>query len=68
MPTLTKRYVKKSRKKFYCDDCDMPIPEGSSYVYLFGMAEVNDKPYSLHFCTSCNDEFEKTIKGVKADD
>ena len=58
MPTLTKRYVKKSRKKFYCDDCDKLIPKGSSYLYLYGMVEVNEKPYSLRFCLACDNEFK----------
>lgn len=58
MPTLTKRYVKKSRKKFYCDDCDKLIPKGSSYLYLYGMVEANEKPYSLRFCLACDNEFK----------
>ena len=32
--TLTKRYVKKSRKDFYCDDCNKLIPKGSSYTFM----------------------------------
>lgn len=58
MPTLNKRYVKKSRKDFYCDDCNKLIPKGSSYLYLYGMVEHGDKPFPLHFCLSCDEEFQ----------
>jgi hypothetical protein len=67
MPTLNKRYVKKSRKDFYCDDCDKLIPKGSSYLYLYGMAEINDKSFSLHFCLPCDNEFNETIKNNSND-
>ena len=59
MPTLNKRYVKKSRKSFICDDCGKHISKGSSYVYLYGMAYCDEKPYSLHFCNACNNEHEE---------
>ena len=58
--TLTKRYVKKWRKDFYCDDCNKLIPKGSSYLYLYGMAEANEKPYSLRFCLPCDEEFKES--------
>jgi hypothetical protein len=67
MPAINKRYVKKSRKDFYCDDCHKLIEKGSSYLYLYGMAEINEKPYSLRFCLACDNEFKESIEG-KAND
>jgi len=58
MPTLNKRYVKESRKTYYCDDCGRIIPQGSSYLYLYGMAEISDKPYPLRICLPCDEEFK----------
>lgn len=61
MPVINRVDVKKSRKKYYCDDCDLPIKKGSSYTYLYGMPEAGEQPYALRICTPCQDAQDKLV-------
>ena len=59
MTTINKRHVKKSKKAYTCDDCNRTIKQGSEYVYLYGMAYKDERPYSLHICARCNRKAEE---------
>lgn len=51
MATLKARYVQKARKRFTCDWCERGI--AGAYVYLYGSAEDNEKPFTVRLHTHC---------------
>ena len=63
---LKRRDVKKSRKQYECDWCYSFIPVGTPYTYLYGAAEIGEKPYALRYCPYCQAEQDKMNADVKA--
>lgn len=53
---IIKRRHCKARKEYRCDDCHKKINVDEYYIYLFGMAHQNEKPYPLHICELCDYE------------
>lgn len=58
MPTLSARYVKKSKHIQYCDWCEYPIT--AEHMYLFGMAHDTEKPYGMRLHIKCSPWDKKT--------
>lgn len=61
MPIIKKRYVKKAKKRYVCDECGFVIFIGDPYVYLFGMYHCGEEPYALHICDECGCNFKQPI-------
>lgn len=48
---LQARAVRKPRAPQRCSDCGRRI-EGP-HIYLYGMADIGDRPWSLRYCPRC---------------
>ena len=64
MPTLQARYVGSPRKRFRCDWCECAI--NGPHLYLYGSAEVYEKPYAVRFHLHCIDSPNHTDTKIKA--
>ena len=51
---ISRRRVKATRKRWFCEGCQRCFEAGSPCVAIFGAAERGDPPYTIRLCEPCN--------------
>lgn len=55
MPTIKRQY-RKAMRVYSCDWCERRILIGQRHLYLYGYADLGDKPRALRYCEKCGSD------------